>query len=183
MKINFKTILKCKAVIVVALISFLFFSCKDEHPVIENCFDGIQNQNETGVDCGGICMKCKLDPKMIAKINGSTWSADTGNLAVSYNPNAPLLTITGRTKSTIYPTMTLGYSGSIAVGTYPLSNSTTFTKSFTSQVALINSGTIKFTEVRNGLIKGTFSFTCTEMGGGATTSITDGVFQDLDYQN
>jgi hypothetical protein len=24
----------------------------------ETCFDGIQNQNETGVDCGGICAEC-----------------------------------------------------------------------------------------------------------------------------
>ena len=24
----------------------------------ENCTDGVQNQNETGVDCGGVCSAC-----------------------------------------------------------------------------------------------------------------------------
>ena len=24
----------------------------------ENCTDGVQNQNETGVDCGGVCSPC-----------------------------------------------------------------------------------------------------------------------------
>jgi hypothetical protein len=39
--------------------SLAVFSCKDED---ENatCTDGIQNQDETGVDCGGICTACKV---------------------------------------------------------------------------------------------------------------------------
>ncbi|MDD4351750.1 MAG: hypothetical protein PHU71_02090 [Candidatus Gracilibacteria bacterium] len=28
-------------------------------PTEETCFDGIQNQNETGVDCGGVCEPCE----------------------------------------------------------------------------------------------------------------------------
>ncbi len=41
-----------------AIAGFTFQSCKDE----ENkgtCSDGIQNQDETGVDCGGVCTACR----------------------------------------------------------------------------------------------------------------------------
>jgi len=27
-------------------------------PPSETCFDGIQNQDETGIDCGGVCTAC-----------------------------------------------------------------------------------------------------------------------------
>ncbi len=33
-------------------------SCAD-CPLAETCFDGIQNQNEEGIDCGGSCLKCE----------------------------------------------------------------------------------------------------------------------------
>lgn len=32
-----------------------FYEYQEDVPVIESCFDGIQNQDETGVDCGGVC--------------------------------------------------------------------------------------------------------------------------------
>lgn len=31
-------------------------------PPIETCYDGIQNQDETGVDCGGVCQACYVPP-------------------------------------------------------------------------------------------------------------------------
>ena len=31
-------------------------------PVLETCNDGIQNQNETGIDCGGVCPPCNNQP-------------------------------------------------------------------------------------------------------------------------
>lgn len=29
---------------------------------VESCFDGVQNQNETGIDCGGVCAPCVVAP-------------------------------------------------------------------------------------------------------------------------
>jgi hypothetical protein len=48
------------------LVSLLYVSCKRHHPLdkdshgnkIGNCYDGIQNQDETKVDCGGVCKSC-----------------------------------------------------------------------------------------------------------------------------
>jgi hypothetical protein len=36
----------------------------------ETCFDGIKNQNETGVDCGGICKLC--EPKNESSITSES---------------------------------------------------------------------------------------------------------------
>lgn len=42
----------------VALIAFLIYQSYTKTPL--TCFDNIQNQNETGVDCGGSCISCEL---------------------------------------------------------------------------------------------------------------------------
>ena len=48
------------------LLSCLFFSCGDDSMVDDTtvqgtCTDGIQNQDETGVDCGGTCPACPAE--------------------------------------------------------------------------------------------------------------------------
>lgn len=48
-------------ILAIALFSFLFVQCiKDKDNAIyqDHCFDGIQNGDETGVDCGGSCEPC-----------------------------------------------------------------------------------------------------------------------------
>lgn len=41
-----------------------FWSYQKIFPVLPTCQDGIQNQNETGIDCGGVCeTACPLPPK------------------------------------------------------------------------------------------------------------------------
>jgi hypothetical protein len=76
----------------------------------ENCFDGLQNQDETGVDCGGsICEPC-LSQCQNCINGGGVWcefprlagteedfcadsltgcSSDTGRLAIPYSTNCP----------------------------------------------------------------------------------------------
>jgi hypothetical protein len=50
-------------------ISLFCSSCKKKDAIIEQtCSDGIQNQDETGVDCGGPCTPCK---QSICEGNGS----------------------------------------------------------------------------------------------------------------
>lgn len=37
---------------------------------LETCKDGIKNQDETDVDCGGVCGSCALNPLIYAVIGG-----------------------------------------------------------------------------------------------------------------
>ena len=50
-----------RTILVVALLSILMLGCKKETNK-ETCNDGIQNQNETGIDCGGPCTACEQTP-------------------------------------------------------------------------------------------------------------------------
>ncbi len=63
----------------VALLSFIFFgiSCNDDSTSSETCSDGILNQDETGIDCGGVCEPCQTTSTysyMSAKIDGAQYS-------------------------------------------------------------------------------------------------------------
>jgi hypothetical protein len=46
-------------------------------PVVENCFDKIKNQGETGVDCGGPCKKCSIFTIVGSAISGPVGSVGT----------------------------------------------------------------------------------------------------------
>lgn len=47
--------------ILFALTTILFYGCKKkETEPTATCSDGIQNQNETGIDCGGSCSPCPI---------------------------------------------------------------------------------------------------------------------------
>lgn len=54
-------------------------SCKKDEETKASCTDGVQNGNETGVDCGGDCAPCEVG------IQGSWWSkgADVAPLLVN----------------------------------------------------------------------------------------------------
>ena len=34
-----------------------FYEFEEDIPLLPDCFDGIQNQDETGIDCGGVCLQ------------------------------------------------------------------------------------------------------------------------------
>ena len=59
---------KFKLINLILLTGLLATSCgsDDDGAVIQDpvasCTDGIQNQNETGIDCGGVCQDCETDP-------------------------------------------------------------------------------------------------------------------------
>ncbi|MGV8087285.1 MAG: DUF4838 domain-containing protein [Candidatus Woesearchaeota archaeon] len=54
----------------------------EEEPPIDTCTDGIQNENETGIDCGGNCIAC---PKYLVENN-------TGYAEIIISPNATNMT-------------------------------------------------------------------------------------------
>src|SRR4030095_7117121 len=53
-----------------------------------DCYDGIKNQDETGIDCGGSCVPCPA--KVTAKIDGIVWESG-GNVAGSVSNNQLLI--------------------------------------------------------------------------------------------
>jgi len=175
------SLLKSVTVLCGALLPFLFYTCsKDEPKQYPTCWDNIKNQNETGVDCGGIC-PFTCPSKMTAKINGVQWTADTTNIDVSYTSASKTLSITGRTANTFYPTITLVYVGNLTPGTYALNASTTYAKDISSFVTF-DSGTITFNTIdtHDRLLNGSFAFTCHDSGGTIYT-ISEGIFEDLEY--
>ena len=52
------------------LTSITYYGCKKKST--ESCNDGIQNQGETGVDCGGPCAACAVAANVLCNGNGQT---------------------------------------------------------------------------------------------------------------
>ena len=57
----------------IAIFSFcvaqLLFSCEAEQDnplLVSSCMDKIQNQNEEGIDCGGVCAACEIIEPVVA---------------------------------------------------------------------------------------------------------------------
>lgn len=57
----------CLSVVALVILAIVaYFVYVNFFKVTPTCFDGKQNQNETGIDCGGICaMVCPMDAKKI----------------------------------------------------------------------------------------------------------------------
>jgi hypothetical protein len=74
-RINQKTTYMKNSIISFSALAFLcislfFSSCKKKDTIVEEtCSDGIQNQDEAGVDCGGPCSPCK---QSVCDGNGSS---------------------------------------------------------------------------------------------------------------
>ncbi|WP_422105518.1 hypothetical protein [Winogradskyella sp.] len=62
--------------VMVVGLTISFQSCEDEYNIPETCFDGKQNGNETGVDCGGDCQPCPSCDDGI--MNGNETGVDCG---------------------------------------------------------------------------------------------------------
>ena len=80
---------KSAIIVAVIFISQFILGCSKDDEGSENnngnnnsvkatCFDGIQNQNETGIDCGGVCPPCD--------------SSTTNSISFTLNGNAAVIT-------------------------------------------------------------------------------------------
>ena len=81
-------------------ISFLFLGCGgNETPTSDSCTDGVKNQNETDVDCGGICPRCTLDKACRTDNDCESENCDNGtcgNLIEDQCPDDPNKTEPGQ---------------------------------------------------------------------------------------
>jgi hypothetical protein len=112
-----KNLLKFLSLLLIASsISLFVTSCGDDDDdqttpstPTATCSDGIQNQGETGIDCGGPCAACPTvsDTSYTAKVDGVVWEAD--NIAVTNTP-ATKITLVGIESGT-GTRLTLTYSG------------------------------------------------------------------------
>ena len=165
--------------------SAIYIGCKKKNTTTTStttCSDGIQNQGETGVDCGGPCAACVVSApaSMSAKIDGVQWTANY--------VKGSLLSTTLAIQGSYLPTtqgISLSYGGTFAVGTYPLGNfGGNYAVSTPSTVnCIIQTGSITFTEFNTTTktVSGTFSFNCKDQSTGVSQVITSGVFTNVKY--
>jgi hypothetical protein len=58
------------------------------YEVFEQCSDGIQNYDETGIDCGGSCNSCYTPPSSGSPSGGGSTGGSTGGSQSSSNPQS-----------------------------------------------------------------------------------------------
>jgi len=74
------------------LLLLILSSCEEE--ITETCVDGLQNQDEVGIDCGGVCTACAIEyPETGAYGENILFGSDTFRLSnrnASMRANIPL---------------------------------------------------------------------------------------------
>lgn len=106
-----------------AIAALAFTSCSDddEPAIIEaqaTCNDGIQNQGETGIDCGGPnCQECETDPGTTATCNDGIQNQDETGVDVG-GSCAEIITISGEiaTDTTWEATNMYLIAGKVVIG-------------------------------------------------------------------
>ena len=170
--------LKLLSVSLILTAFVLIQSCKKEEQnttPAATCTDGIQNQGETGVDCGGPCAAC-LNTTMSCKIDGAAWTSVStiyGGVGQSFSG-----------VSSDGKRITLGFQGT-TTGTYDLGNLSFNQAAYVTGSTVYNSafggsGSIIVTSYANKVISGTFSFTGSyDQSGTPIVTVTNGVFTDV----
>ncbi len=90
MKRNFKKIVY--GIFYLIVVGFVVWWAYGTFGPEPNCFDGIQNQGEEGIDCGGVCAPCELTLQESIHImdKPQTFQLESGNtslLVKIFNPN------------------------------------------------------------------------------------------------
>jgi len=137
---------------------------------LPSCFDGILNQGELAIDCGGPCLPC--DSKMSASVNGTNWQSQ-GTITSQVNGNSIFIS-GGNSTSTI----SLIYTGPFVNGSYQLSGGL-YSENLTGVNYISNGGNITFVDWdnQNNVVSGSFSFTAYESTGtGDSVVVNSGTF-------
>jgi len=142
--------------ILLILMVSMFTACnsdKQDTDPVPTCSDGILNQGEKDVDCGGPCPPCDTIT-LTAEISGYNWVAKNIDAVASGGK----LTITADNAVTPLWQVTLVHDGAFSPGTYPLSSSSKLLQLGGNDYTF-SSGSITFTrfDTQNKLVSGTFS--------------------------
>lgn len=141
-----------------------------------SCADGIMNQGETSVDCGGPCDPCY--PALRARINNQPWTSNSRN--AQQTATGIRIFGTGQLQN-----FTLWYTGPMETGTITSGNG--FNGEFRDESGNLysstSSGSITFTtlDTINRKVAGTFSFIGRDTVNSRSILITSGVFTELSY--
>lgn len=144
---------------------------------VPDCYDGILNQGEFDIDCGGPCPPCQ--PKLTAKVNGMNWESQGSVTSQINGTGTSILISSGNSNSN----MSLIYTGPFVTGTFNLSGAL-YTITATSTNYTTNTGTITFTQWDNieNQVFGTFSFKAFETNGsGDSVMVTNGKFSNVPF--
>lgn len=141
---------------------------------LPNCEDGLLNNGEREIDCGGPnCSPCSA--RMTARIDGGTWDLLGNNISSQINGNSIL--ISGM--DSLFRTISIIHSGSFSPGSYPLNNGlfSTPLKTYIS-----NQGTVQITEwdSTERYISGYFAFKAFAAPGDSV-EVTNGYFAFAPY--
>ena len=152
-------------------------SCKSDDDAkvdLPSCSDGIQNQGEEGVDCGGPCPKCE-QMGMTAEIGGYKWVAK--NIQTTYTGGK--LKIVADNAVTPLWMICINKSVPAQTGTYTLDAQTTLNQ-MGSPYEFV-SGTLAITKFDkdNKVVSGTFSMNFKD---GYSIKVDKGKFTLLPYE-
>ena len=141
-----------------------------------SCADGIMNQGETAVDCGGPCDPCY--PRLSAKIDGVVWSATSRNAFISAPGTIRIYGTNQQSNFTLY------YSGGFQSGTSPAG--TDFKAEYRDQngnLYISSNGSISFSsfDTVSKSVSGIYQFMAIDTVSGAQLNITSGVFTHINY--
>lgn len=185
-----KNLLKFLSLLLIASsISLFVTSCGDDDDdqttpstPTATCSDGIQNQGETGIDCGGPCAACPTvsDTSYTAKVDGVVWESDI--ISVTNTP-ATKITLVGIESGT-GTRLTLTYSGPFTTGTVAMGS--TFVAEYRNAAGTPFggiSGSITFTKFNttSKVISATFTCNVKDNNANITKVITNGVIENIEY--
>lgn len=173
-------------------LSLAFYSCDGDDDDNNNnntkatCHDGIQNQDETGVDCGGVCLKCE---SMSAKVDGNDWIADQSS--VEGRLLGAEIYIQGSKKDGS-SNIQLVYEGIWTPGTYTLKRATYSIQGHQYVLTDPSNSSVTFTtftvddpNYQDSTMTGTFELTLTDTLANPQQSvqISSGSFTDIYFNN
>ena len=142
-----------------------------------SCADGILNQDETAVDCGGSCDPCY--PRLSAMVNDSLWYATSRNAFISA-PGTIRMYGTNQLQN-----LTLYYSGPFIEGTIGTGTQfmAEYRDDFGNLYTSVPGGNISFStfDTTNRIVAGIFSCQVTDTISGESLTLDNGIFTELGY--
>jgi hypothetical protein len=163
-----------------AILLFLSLAIEACNPIdtaisdLPNCEDGILNNGEREIDCGGLnCSPCAAH--MTADVDGAPWELFGPNITSQINGNS--IFISGM--DSLFRSISLIHTGDFTPGSYPLAGGlfSTSNKTYTASSGSIN---ISEWDTTERYISGNFSFKAFT-GAGDSITVSNGYFSFAPY--